>query len=167
MNIGFSIDGVTTQAIHSGHDFSADTGFADVARRTFNTYRGSALLFLASAFLAECGTVPALAAELAPKGAYVSTEITCAQFNAGDGNAMSLIEIDGMRLSSGKAYCDLTTTSKSNVYRAVCRAYPLPGATASSADIIEFEGEKIFKWIPPVTIEIDGGRQFKRCEITP
>ena len=167
MNIVFSFNRGTAQAIHPGNDAPADAGFAVLTQTDFKTNRGSALLFLAGAFLAECGTVPALAAELAPKGAYVSTEITCAQFNAGDGNAMSLIEIDGMRLNSGKAYCDLTTTSKSNVYRAVCRAYPLPGATASSADIIEFEGEKIFKWIPPITIEIDGGRQFKRCEITP
>ena len=110
MNIGFSIDGVTPQTIHFGSDLPADTGFDSVVRRAIHSYRSSTLLFLAGVFLAECGTVPALAAELAPKGAYVSTEITCAQFNAGNGNAMSLIEIDGMRLSSRKAYCDLTTT---------------------------------------------------------
>lgn len=112
-------------------------------------------------------TVPALAAELAPKGNYVSTDITCAQFNAGEGNSMSLIAVDGLRFSSGKAYCDMQPTTKPNVYRAVCRAFPLPGASAPSADVIEFEGEKTFKWVPPDTVEIDDGRQFKLCEVTP
>ena len=79
-------------------------------------------MFISSTFFAVAIGLPAWAAELAPKGAYVTTEITCAQFNAGDGNSMSLIEIDGMRFSSGKAYCDMRPTAKAGVYHATCRS---------------------------------------------
>ncbi len=124
-------------------------------------------MFISSTIFAVAMGLPAWAAELAPKGAYVTTEITCAQFNAGDGNSMSLIEVDGMRFSSGKAYCDMKPTAKAGVYHATCRSYPLPGETASPNDIIEFEGEKTFKLVAPDTIETDTNGQFKLCELKP
>ena len=124
-------------------------------------------MFISSTFFAVAIGLPAWAAELAPKGAYVTTEISCAQFNAGDGNSMSLIEIDGMRFSSGKAYCDMRPTAKAGVYHATCRSFPLPGETASTNDMIEFEGEKTFRLVAPDTIETDGNGQFKFCEIKP
>lgn len=124
-------------------------------------------MIISSTFFALVIGLPARAAELAPKGAYVSTDITCEQFNAGQGNSMSLIQIDGMRFSSGKAYCDMTPTAKVGVFQATCRAYPLPGETASSNDFIEFEGEKTFKLVAPDTIETDSNGQYKLCEVKP